>query len=138
MTGCGSHFDEEEALARGAAAQAAKEQHNITTYGFKDVLDVWNCTNVDGSEEKILAVRGMTNDARGQDMPLMITRKNIKTLYKYSQGVGDGVLYFTDPNGQSIHLARFKWGVYADSYDTLSLLDVGVRADFHCTQVKDK
>ncbi|HBE9114821.1 TPA: hypothetical protein ACYSI4_002856 [Citrobacter werkmanii] len=137
LAGCGSHYDEEEALARSAAAQAAKEQHNITAYGFKSVLNAWNCTNANGSGESILAVRGMTNDERGQDMPLMITRAGVKTLYKYDAGMGDGVLYLTDPNGESKHLARFKWGAYADSYDILALRDTGVESEFHCNQIKD-
>lgn len=137
LAGCGSHYDEEEALARSAAAQAAKEQHNITAYGFKSVLNAWNCTNANGSGESILAVRGMTNDERGQDMPLMITRAGVKTLYKYGAGMGDGVLYLTDPNGESKHLARFKWGAYADSYDILALRDTGVESEFHCNQIKD-
>ena len=51
--------------------------------------------------------------------------------------MGDGVLYLTDPNGESKHLARFNWGAYADSYDILVLRDTGVESEFHCNQIKD-
>lgn len=62
----------------------------------------------------------------------------LKTLYKYDAEMGDGVLYLTDPNGESKHLAHFKWGTYADSYDILVLRDTDFGSELHCNQIKDQ
>ena len=62
----------------------------------------------------------------------------LKTLYKYDAGMVDGVLYLTDPNGESKHLGRFKWGAYADSYDILVLRDTDFESELHCNQIKDQ
>jgi hypothetical protein len=138
LSGCASSYSDEELMAMQDEKREAEKQHNLAAYGFESVLNVWDCTNADNSGEKLRAVRAMTSGERGQNNPLIITRNGSKTLYKYDAGIGYGVLFLTDPNGKSEHVAQFIRGAYADSYDTLMLVDMGRQSEFHCVDVRKR